>query len=215
MGAYINWTLQNLISFLSEKFVAKFSDLFLNFEVSLNFEVLWKNFKSFCRLFLTGGWGKSPTSQKFAQQPPGNIPHQIFIPPAKVHFPHQITIFMLSPNKKFNIQYLENAVFGFEISLMVKITHFQFLIFQFSIFYSPTEKEVSLYPSTLFGKPCTNVQFLTKNDNSSLSIWGNVPTHHTVHGNFLIISQMVLRPNINFLISIQNKTPYIEGSSSR
>ena len=35
----------------------------------------------------------------------------------------------------------------------------------------------------------------------------NVPSLQTGHGNFLILCQMVLLPNINFLISKQNKTP--------
>ena len=34
-----------------------------------------------------------------------------------------------------------------------------------------------------------------------MSIWGNVFTLQTAHGNFLILCQMVLLPNINFLIS--------------
>ena len=45
---------------------------------------------------------------------------------------------------------------------------------------------------------------------SSLSTWGNVLTLQTAHGNFLILCQMVLLPNINFLISKQTKTPKID-----
>ena len=45
---------------------------------------------------------------------------------------------------------------------------------------------------------------------SSFSIWGNVLTLQTAHGNFLILCQMVLHPNINFLITKQNKTPKID-----
>ena len=37
-----------------------------------------------------------------------------------------------------------------------------------------------------------------------MSIWGNVLTRQTAHGNFLIICQMVSHPNINFLLSKQN-----------
>ena len=33
---------------------------------------------------------------------------------------------------------------------------------------------------------------------SSLSILGNVLTLQTAHGNFLVLCQMVLHPNINF-----------------
>ena len=43
-----------------------------------------------------------------------------------------------------------------------------------------------------------------------LSIWGNVLMLQNAHGNFLILCQMVLLPNINFLISKQNKTPKID-----
>ena len=45
---------------------------------------------------------------------------------------------------------------------------------------------------------------------SSLSIWGNVLTLQTAHRNFLILCDIVLHPNINFLISKQNKTPKID-----
>ena len=45
---------------------------------------------------------------------------------------------------------------------------------------------------------------------SSLRIWANALTLQTAHGNFLILCQMVLHPNINFLISKQNKTPKID-----
>ena len=36
---------------------------------------------------------------------------------------------------------------------------------------------------------------------------GNVLPLQTAHGNFLILCQIVLLPNSNFLISKQNKTP--------
>ena len=49
-----------------------------------------------------------------------------------------------------------------------------------------------------------------KNKVSSLSIFKNVLTLQTSHGNFLMLCQMVLIPNINFLISKQNKTPKID-----
>ena len=45
---------------------------------------------------------------------------------------------------------------------------------------------------------------------SSLPIWGNVLTLQTAHRNFLILCDIVLHPNINFLISKQNKTPNID-----
>ena len=45
---------------------------------------------------------------------------------------------------------------------------------------------------------------------SSLPIFKNVLTFQTSHGNFLMLCQMVLLPNINFLISKQNKTPKID-----
>ena len=41
-------------------------------------------------------------------------------------------------------------------------------------------------------------------------MFGNVLTPQTAHGNFLKLSQMVLLPNINFLISKKNKTPKID-----
>ena len=41
-------------------------------------------------------------------------------------------------------------------------------------------------------------------------MFGNVLTVQTAHGNFLMICQMVLLANINFLISKQNKTPKID-----
>ena len=44
----------------------------------------------------------------------------------------------------------------------------------------------------------------------SLSMFGNIYTLQTAHGSFLMICQMVLLPNINFLISKQNKTPKID-----
>ena len=37
--------------------------------------------------------------------------------------------------------------------------------------------------------------------------WGNVLTLQTPHMNFLILCQIVLHPNISFLISKQNKAP--------
>ena len=45
---------------------------------------------------------------------------------------------------------------------------------------------------------------------SSLSIWGNALTLQTAHRNFLILYQIVSRPNINVLISKQNKAPKID-----
>ena len=45
---------------------------------------------------------------------------------------------------------------------------------------------------------------------SPLPIWGNVLTLQTAHGNFLILFQIVLHPNINVLISKQNKKPKID-----
>ena len=57
----------------------------------------------------------------------------------------------------------------------------------------------------------TSVQFSSKINVSSLSIWGNVPTLQTAaHGNFLMHWQMVLLPNLKFIISKQNKTPNID-----
>ena len=44
---------------------------------------------------------------------------------------------------------------------------------------------------------------------SSLSIFGNRLTLQTAYGNFLMLYQMVLLLNINFLISKQNKKPKI------
>ena len=41
-------------------------------------------------------------------------------------------------------------------------------------------------------------------------MFGNVLTLQTAHGDFLMLCQMVLLPNINFLISKQNKTPKID-----
>ena len=43
-----------------------------------------------------------------------------------------------------------------------------------------------------------------------LSISGNALALQTAHGNFLMLCQMVLHPNINFLISKQNETPKID-----
>ena len=45
---------------------------------------------------------------------------------------------------------------------------------------------------------------------SSFSMFGNVLTLQTAHGNFLKLCQMVLLPNINFLISKKNKTTKID-----
>ena len=50
---------------------------------------------------------------------------------------------------------------------------------------------------------------------SSLSICGNVFTLQTAHGNFLMFCELVLLPNINFLISKQNKTPKIDPKMLR
>ena len=52
--------------------------------------------------------------------------------------------------------------------------------------------------------------FQEKKNASSLSTWRNVLTLQTPHRNFLMLCQMVLLPNINFLISKQNKTPKID-----
>ena len=41
-------------------------------------------------------------------------------------------------------------------------------------------------------------------------MFGNVFTHQTAHENFLLLCQMVLLPNNNFLISKQNKTLNID-----
>ena len=45
---------------------------------------------------------------------------------------------------------------------------------------------------------------------STLPMFGNVLTLQTAHRNFLMVYQMVLLPNINFLFSKQNKTPKID-----
>ena len=45
---------------------------------------------------------------------------------------------------------------------------------------------------------------------SSLFMFGNVLTLQTAHDNFLVLCQMVLLLNINFLISKQNKKPKID-----
>ena len=50
---------------------------------------------------------------------------------------------------------------------------------------------------------------------SFLSICGNVFTLQTAHGNFLMFCELVLLPNINFLISKQNKTPKIDPKMLR
>ena len=52
--------------------------------------------------------------------------------------------------------------------------------------------------------------FQEEKNASSLSTWRNVLTLQTPHRNFLMLCQMVLLPNINFLISKQNKTPKID-----
>ena len=43
-----------------------------------------------------------------------------------------------------------------------------------------------------------------------MSISGNILTLQIAHGNFLMLCQMVLLPNIYSLISKQNKTPKID-----
>ena len=43
-----------------------------------------------------------------------------------------------------------------------------------------------------------------------LFICGNVLRLQTAHGNFLMLCQMVLLPNIIFLISKQDKTPKVD-----
>ena len=50
-----------------------------------------------------------------------------------------------------------------------------------------------------------------KNDVSSLSIWGHIHTLQTAY--FLILYQMILLPNTNFLINKQNKTPKIDPNN--
>ena len=52
--------------------------------------------------------------------------------------------------------------------------------------------------------------FEEKNNVSSFSIWGNVPTLQPAHGNFLIVYQMMLLSNTFFLVSKQIKTPKID-----
>ena len=51
--------------------------------------------------------------------------------------------------------------------------------------------------------------FQEKNIISSLPLF-YVPTLQTAHGNFLILFQMDLLPNINFLSSKQNRRPKID-----
>ena len=46
---------------------------------------------------------------------------------------------------------------------------------------------------------------------SSLLMWGNVLPLQTAPENFLIYCQILLHPNINFLISKQNKAPKINA----
>ena len=41
-------------------------------------------------------------------------------------------------------------------------------------------------------------------------MFGNALTLQTAHGNFLMLCQIILLPNINFLISKQNKTPKLD-----
>ena len=41
-------------------------------------------------------------------------------------------------------------------------------------------------------------------------MFGNVLSLQTAHGNFLMLCQIILLPNINFLISKQNKTPKLD-----
>ena len=48
-----------------------------------------------------------------------------------------------------------------------------------------------------------------------MSIWGNVLILHTAHRNFLILYQIVSHPNINFLISKQNKAPKVDPKMQR
>ena len=101
-----------------------------------------------------------------------------------------------------DVQYFQNFVFTFEEGWNGKshsLPDFHhskknFSSAEFSIL--DTEEENFLYPLTLFGKTCTNMRFSRKNDVSSLSIWESVPTRQTAHGNFLIICQMVLLPNV-------------------
>ena len=45
---------------------------------------------------------------------------------------------------------------------------------------------------------------------SSFSKWGNVLTFQTAHTTFHIFCQIDVHPNVNFLISKQNKTPKID-----
>ena len=45
---------------------------------------------------------------------------------------------------------------------------------------------------------------------SSLSMWENVISLQIAHGKFLILCQMVLLSDINFLIIKQNKVPKID-----
>ena len=54
------------------------------------------------------------------------------------------------------------------------------------------------------------MKFSRKKNVSSLSICGNVITLQTAYGNFLMLCQMVLLRNIDFLISKQKKTPKID-----
>ena len=51
--------------------------------------------------------------------------------------------------------------------------------------------------------------------NSSLFICRYVFTPQTVHESFLILFQMFLLPNFNFLINKQNKTPNIDPKMSK
>ena len=74
----------------------------------------------------------------------------------------------------------------------------------FLIFKSNEKVTILINQTTLM---CS---FQEKKNASSLSTWRNVLTLQTPHRNFLMLCQMVLLPNINFLISKQNKTPKID-----
>ena len=50
---------------------------------------------------------------------------------------------------------------------------------------------------------------------SSWSMFGNICTLQAAHENFLMLCQIVLLPNINFLISKKNKTPKIDPKMVR
>ena len=63
-------------------------------------------------------------------------------------------------------------------------------------------------PCNYSTKPFGIMQSVIKNQRVNLFYihMGNVPTLQTAHGNFFILCQMVLLPNINFIISKQTKT---------